>query len=230
MSDTSLRKLAVFPSVPQADQVRAALESQGVPAFVDGAHAGTALAHTGGVGVFVSARDLEQARQVLARTETPAPLDTAELPWYCGKCREMVDADFDVCWSCAEVRDNVEQPVPAEVANDDTWSDSGERGGLELPGPSANPYQSPMLGGALQPFRPAATSLVEETVWRAWRASVIGLVIFPIVMHVYSIMLLIHATGQGRFSAKVRRRFYWSWAIDAAAITGWALVLRVWLG
>jgi predicted nucleic-acid-binding Zn-ribbon protein len=30
--------------------------------------------------------------------------------WHCPKCREKIDDEFDVCWSCGTSRDGVEDP------------------------------------------------------------------------------------------------------------------------
>jgi hypothetical protein len=31
--------------------------------------------------------------------------------WMCGKCREMVESTFDVCWKCGTSKDGVEDPA-----------------------------------------------------------------------------------------------------------------------
>ncbi len=87
------------------------LEAEGLQSFIEGEHANLALSYVGsavgGVRLLVLDTDRQLALEVLNRAEEKAQ---GGEEWICGKCRETVDAGFDVCWSCGSDR-------PAPPAN-----------------------------------------------------------------------------------------------------------------
>lgn len=194
--DSELVQVASFGDVFEADQWRMLLEENGVATFIDGANAnammpyvGTAL---GGVRLLVASADQSRAAEIIG-TLRQQKSDGA--PWFCGRCREEVDAGFDTCWSCGRPRAEVEsQPAaplatPSEVASSEAAPDTD-------PAP--------------------ATSTAEALIARAWRAAVLGIVFLPGILHLYSLSLLIRTVSiEGELSPALARRFRQTCLADA---------------
>ena len=67
----------------------------------------------------------------------------------------------------------------------------------------------------------------EAMLLRAWRASILGLVFLPIVLHLYSMYLLIRAaTRADAFSADGKKRFYLAFSVNLLAAGLWSMVFR----
>ncbi len=230
-------KIASYANAVEAEHARAVLEENGVSAFVDGAAANTALSYVGtaigGVRVFVRAGDAEQAlgivENVLGETEASAA------SWFCGRCAETVDGTFDVCWSCGEARANVERPFP--VTPDVAPSKPGTEGDDEANRPAldnscydqSNPYASPITPETIAAPGDEDAQIspwAEALLLRAWRASILGLVFLPFVLHLYSMYLLAHAAmTTGRFSPDGEKRFYCAFGVNVVAGVVWGLVI-----
>jgi len=67
-----MKTLATVPDIARAHAIRLALEQEDIPAFVQGEYSPDIL--TGGVAVIVRDEDLERARAVLSRFESPLHL------------------------------------------------------------------------------------------------------------------------------------------------------------
>jgi hypothetical protein len=63
-----------------------------------------------------------------------------------------------------------------------------------------------------------------ELVDRAWRSSLVGYVTIPVLVHLYSISLLLQVRSQS-LSGQTRRRYVVAWLMDVLAIAfgGWAI-------
>ena len=65
MFESEYTKIASYPNAAEAEQIRNMLEENGIPAFVDGAHANTAMSFVGsalgGVKVFAAICDESDA-------------------------------------------------------------------------------------------------------------------------------------------------------------------------
>lgn len=224
--DSSLAQVASFENAFEAEQARAILEEHGMSAFIDGANANTTLSHVGtalgGVRLFVRLEDLAAAAELLdsfsAGSEKTGP------PWFCGNCQEEVDAGFECCWSCGRHREEVEQPFPptqsAPIPSAEEASDTSELPTVPVD-QAANPYVSPRSDRYLRSqidddalSDPEAEALLQ----RAWRASIIGIVLFPPLLHLYSMYLLIQAGMiTNDFSIAGRRRYYGAILVNLVA-------------
>jgi hypothetical protein len=217
-------------SAVEAEQIRSVLEEQGVPAFVDGANTNTLLSHVGtalgGVRVFVRADDVEEALEIIESS------GGASDPWYCGNCREMIEANFDLCWSCGNLRTDVEQPFPLVHGIKHDLGEAAEQEAAlpDLSGyDAANPYASPRAPAmATAPIEPAGeiSEEAEAMLLRAWRASIIGIVFLPFVLHLYSMYLLIRAASTTRaFTPQGEKRFYRAMAVNLLVGGTWGMIL-----
>ncbi len=230
MPSSELTQIASYANAVEADHVRAVLEDNGVTAFVDDATVHTALSYIGntlgGVKLLVRPADAERAMAIIDTLGgTP---DLASGDWFCGECEEMVDAGFEVCWSCGQARADVERPIPASAASHPVEPAGEFDHDVEIEADEVtdedrlNPYASPRVDTPPPkisadedlPINPEA----EDMVLRAWRASVFGLVIFPLIAHLFSMYLLIRASMMtSKFSPAGTRRFYLAFAINVVA-------------
>lgn len=202
MPKSDFVEIANFALETEALQFRSMLESHGIEAFADGTAAGTMLSYfgtaLGGIRLYVKADDVAAATEVLRSINQADATD--DEAWFCGECHEKVDAGFHVCWSCGQPRAEVELATPTS-------------GGLVF-----------------------ATAEVEDTssdgdedatLMRAWRASIIGLVFFPLFTHLYSMCLLIDVGMSGaELSGFGQKRFYLTLAINLLAVLFWGSMLR----
>lgn len=201
MPKSDFVEIANFALETEALQFRSMLESHGIEAFADGTAAGTMLSYfgtaLGGIRLYVKADDVAAATEVLQSINQADSV--ADQPWFCGKCHEDVDAGFHVCWSCGQPRAEVEQIAP----------------------PTSGESESPTT-------EPVDTSADEDaTLMRAWRASIIGLVFFPLFTHLYSMCLLIGVGMSGaELSGYGQKRFYLTLAINLFAVVFWGSMLR----
>jgi hypothetical protein len=238
MSRPELVKIAACANAIDAEQIRSRLEQHGIAAFLDGANANTALSHVGtalgGVRVLVRMTDAEQAAEIVAsaRRDSMASPD----PWYCGQCEEEIEGGFDICWSCGNARADVGRPLP--VTSDDQRLEParGADFGEVTPTPDydgyddANPYTPPITPDSASTQRAVAPELNKEAeamLVRAWRASIIGTIFLPIVLHFYSMYLLIRAANMTPvFSPSGRKKFYRAFAVNVVAGCLWGLAIH----
>jgi hypothetical protein len=218
---SDLSQIASYANAVEAEQMRAILEEHGVAAYVEGATVNTALSFIGntlgGVKLLVPKSDAEKAVAIIhtlgGASETPGG------DWFCGECEETVDAGFEVCWSCGQSRADVQRPFPATVAGQPTEPVGEPHHHVEIEPDDIteedrlNPYASPRDN--TPPPKISADEDIrinpeaEAMLLRAWRASVIGLVMCPLIIHMYSMYLLIRASMlTSTFSPAGTRRFY----------------------
>ena len=224
-----LVQVGVFFEELGAIQAKNWLETEGVIAGVEGGSVSTALSHIGsalsGVRLLVAEIDYDRARELLLRYgETNSPGTS----WYCGDCKETNEPSFDLCWSCGKTREEVGVPFPADESKPVESSGFTEISHAEIPAKidSNNPYQPPLVSEpaiSAQLDRPldAVTEQMEQTIQRAWRASVIGLFI-PIIpiplLQIYSILLLLRIDPEVPISQKAKRQFRWAWSLNILLI------------
>lgn len=219
------------------------LNHEGIPAFVEGANANSALyvgSALAGVKLLVAGEDQERARIALRQYHSEIPDRTA---WYCGDCEEFNEPSFDLCWSCGKNREEVETPGPtsshrrhSEAADDESVETEVSVAGVPQSIESGNPYQPPMVMMPAMPNRKPqldeqteAIEKTEEIIQRAWRASVLGLgLVFPIpILHAYSVMLLAGVDRDVPISSKSQRQFKLAWSINLILVLAICLVVSV---
>lgn len=209
MSPQKLVKCRIYATDFEAQQARSMLEAEGIQAYVEGSNAITTLSYVGsalgGVRLMVEKSEVERAERVLDATIQPA-----ELPaWQCPNCASQVDAGFAVCWKCGE-------DYAAGDATDE-FPDEGEPTGRAERLDSA-----PETMRSSHPAGVAPEHEFQETidlVNRAWRASIFGTVILPILAQLYSLFILFQALPNLAYlPAKWQFRFLAALALDVLAL------------
>ena len=110
----------------------------------------------------------------------------------------------------------------------DTWKGGDHRFPFAE---DTNPYRAPLASTVVADDPdPAAEAKhepeVEAMLLRAWRASVIGFFFLPLILHLYSMVLLMVALKRDpHFSPTGTRRFYQSWALNVVAGLVWGSVI-----
>ena len=209
MSESEFIEVANFALETEARQMQSLLESNGVPAFIDGATANTMMSYVGtalgGVRLLVKKSDVAAAAEILQTINHQDATDSG--PWHCGECGEDVDAGFDLCWACGRPRGEVGQASITPKATTETEPDDFFDDSLDI---ESNPAD-------------------EATLRRAWRTSIIGLCLFPVVTHLYSMYLLIRVSANGRqLSTRSQNLFYLTLAVNLIGGCVWGFVLKRW--
>jgi hypothetical protein len=194
------------PYLSMAEEMRLFLEQHDIIAVLDSTNMGALLPYLGtaiGVPVLVANADATRASELLEHRE-PSP--STGTPWYCGVCRVDVEPAFESCWSCGEARRDVEQPFP-----------SGRESAAEL---------------AATPLNTDGREKAETLIQRAWRVSIISIVMLPMVGHLYSLALLFESTGyRTQLGPEFRQLFRRTFLIDMFAIvafgTFFTLIFRL---
>lgn len=246
MTSRDLVEVANCANELEAEQLRGLLEEVGIAAFIDGAAVNTMMSHVGtalgGVRVLVESGHEQPARELVAS------LGSGGEPWYCCRCREQIEGNFDVCWSCGQPRSQVESPRPRapeadqpadEYAGDQSVQPAAsihvndarllraERGDYD----HANPYASPRAPQAVSRDEPDAVHPdAEAMLLRAWRAAIIGLLLLPVILQLYSMWLLIRAAMlTSVFTPEGQRRYYGAMALNVLGGGLWIALFRGWL-
>lgn len=238
MDENKFIKVATYANATDAEHIRNVLEANGISAFIDAAATNTALSYVGtalgGVRVFVRADDVQHAIEVIASDDDAS--NSGRAPWFCGSCEEEIEGSFDICWSCGEPREQVARPLPnsrkidhfkAGIAVDGTANaPTSFRRDLD----STNPYAALTATevARTQHDQPVAISQeAEDMLLRAWRASIIGIGLFPLILHFYSMYLLIRATMIAKdFSPDGNKRFYRAFVVNVIFGCVWTAFLR----
>lgn len=241
MPNLRLTKIDSFLTEFEAKAACNRLQEHGVEAYIEGAAGQTALSHIGpalsGVRLLVDQENAMLAKQILLDQ------DVADAgPWTCGTCFSEVDAGFEVCWKCGSLRSEAEwlpEEEEGELRPDElSYRGDGDESGEPDRSASDNPYQVPgsqMTEGqvtgaeASTVVYDAAVELQlqqEALVERAWKACILGLVILPVVAHLYALWVLLSATLiPAEFSRRAKTRFRMTLWISIAAILFCSLLL-----
>jgi hypothetical protein len=226
-----------FENAAEAYAAKHRLEADGIAAIVTDEAVGNWLGYMGtaigGIKVQVAEADVARSREILFTR--PVASDAA--PWRCRRCQELVQGDFELCWSCGGEREEVEDPdfspepkpdqEPAEamLADDDVANAPPPSADIANAGGQPNPY----LAGNL----PAATLAghevvvgpggeeIEAMVTRAWRASVLGIFLCPtlLLVNFYSAWLLLQVSlSQEELSPSAALRYRLAWAVNFLAV------------
>ena len=231
MSDLQL--LETVSLAYEAEHLQQVLASAGIEAFVEGLHGSNAFgmnALMGSIKIKVRPADLPRARQALSEA-----FNSVGREWYCGQCQETNEASFDICWQCGGERSQVEAeppqaiaPEPVALKPEDLRSQhpvSKESSSSPYAPPLSEPVRSPQE--SFNEHVPAAVqSEYEDTIERGYRASILGLVTLPGILHIYSFVLLLGALSlPAQTTAKLSWRYTLAMTINLIVFlaAGWLL-------
>ena len=238
MARSEFVQIGSYATEVEANYVCSLLNEQGIQAFVDGAASNTMMSYVGtalgGVRLLTSADSAAAAIEFLAGLEddTPAP----EGQWFCGECKETIDANFEICWACGKERGIVEAPAPKFEHEIDQTIDVGLDNEIVVgrpTAPSSNPYVPPGVSGsaAMENVTASSSDDIDAMVLRAYRASLFGFVLIPVVTHAYSLYLLLSLAGpQANMSAKSNRLWYVAFAITTLGCIIWIALFLLLMG
>lgn len=231
MNDLQLLETVSLPY--EAEHLQQVLESAGIEAFVEGMYGSNTFgmnALMGSIKIKVRPSDLPRARQALMEA-----LNNVGREWYCGSCQEMNEASFDICWQCGGERSLVEAE-PAQTPQPDLVTVKPED--LLSPHPLTTAYNpAPYAPPSTEPTRfshdalnesipTAVQSEYEDAVERAYRASILGLVTLPGILHIYSFVLLLGALSlPATTTTRLSWRFTLAMTLDLIVFLagGWLL-------
>ncbi|RMF36968.1 MAG: DUF2007 domain-containing protein [Planctomycetota bacterium] len=219
-----------------AHTVRNRLEAQGIPAVVEGADSQTMLSYIGpalgGVKVLVPSERASEAHAIL-REEVSAA-EPSVPAWTCPRCYSQVDAGFELCWNCGAACPELE---PSAEASSEGTTAEGPPESVSSPSTALDGAPGDPRGAAnttatvetrVATELPDEQALHEAVLESAWRAAIIGLCLLPVIAHAYSLMLIAwHAPSLTDLPAAPRRKLIATVIIDAAALVGGALLLRL---
>jgi rubrerythrin len=270
-----------FTQVLAAQQAKALLEEEGVPAFLLGDITGGSLPglgdHIGGFEIQVAQADAERAYEILEEGLGEDDLDAIREPgadelgaWTCSLCGGSVGATYTACPSCGtptnaiqvkgaistvpRTRRRVEEP-PATPLEEDAGKEDRAQGWTCLRcqavvsyefsvcqscGATSEAVQSrddaltlpPALTGPdidQEDLSPEALQrrFADDLARRALRSALIGLLICPPLLHLYSGYLLLRlAFLPGDLSSYARWRALLAFLIDVPVLLLIGLLLR----
>jgi hypothetical protein len=239
-----MKRIASFDTDFEANCAKQYLEQQGIAAQIEGATSAATLSIAssaiGGAKLFVEVGNASRATAALSELRTAS--STGDQDWWCRRCRVEVDAGFGCCWNCGQDRDVIGEKItdnlsanqsPTAIVN--KGDESVFDGSLVPAGPASdNPYAAPLtlesaaVVAAKDPH--IDFEAADELITRAWRASIVGLLLCPVLLHLYSGYLLILASrASSSFSPRSTRLFYVTAAVDLVAGCLGALVYQHWL-
>lgn len=234
MPTSEFLKIASYANAADADHLKAVLQDHGVRAFVDGGDLQTSLSYIGsalgGVHVIVRSVDAEKAIEIKEELSQESHEPVGD-PWFCGECEEVINAGFQVCWSCGSDRSDVEATMPeaAELEEEGDVEAALPESNESLPDKAhfdeANPYASPQTKAA-PGERPVPSDEINEEaeaiVLRAWRASILGLTFVPILANIYSMFMLFSALKHSsHFTAEGNWRFNAAFLLNMLSGVAW---------
>lgn len=232
--ETSRAVLRGYADRVEAETIRIRLAAAGIPAFVTGTDAATALGLGGAatwrmVRVEVPVEDYVRATLLLE--EDQRRIRQAG-PWICNRCREQNEAAFEVCWSCAKPRskDDLRGRIDKEPGYGE---DVGLESVISVDSPSVptpddrNPYRPVLFDQDTSPRAPhrrqdqGGTEQTRESVIRALRAAIVATILFPPLLNLYSIHLLLSVNVDAYREPGLRNRIIIAWCINLLTLPAW---------
>ena len=216
----------------EAESLRIRLAEAGIRAVITGTDMETALS-LGGAGTMrlvrleVATEDAERATLILAEDER---LARTAGPWICSRCREQNEATFEICWSCSKRRSDDDQQeqadssahqaamTPTTTPQTPPSHDSSEE--TESVNPDQSSFAEPDdASEAILTANDERIGTLDEDVLRAFRAAVIGAIVFPPLVSFYSLYLLIRLPADAYSKRKLQVALIW--ILNLVLIASW---------
>jgi Putative prokaryotic signal transducing protein len=193
--------VATFEKAAEAQLARNQLAEEGIDAFLEGAETAVMFVSPGGVKLQVATDDELRARAILGQRRK----------WPEKPVHDDYGLDKEV--SKTAIRGRRFEPGRDDDSQDKVTSKTGIR---------ARPFDVDDEDEELP------ESAADATARRAWRSAVIGLLIFPPILHVYSLWQLLQIPAEeGPLSDVGKRSLCLAVALDAAVFGTMALI---WIG
>jgi len=197
------------------------LADHGIAAVLDGEATASTFGNFGpamDARLLVPTTDLARAKSLISDIEAEL-LRGSGAPWFCGPCQEEVAGTFDYCWSCNKAREEVEDTsVDLTTKSDEHFESRGSS-------PSVNNFDecNPYAAGqhANEVSSRTFSEDDKEQVTRAFRAAIVGLFFLPIMMSLYSAMLLATVPASKEWPAETTRKYYQTWVVNVLALLLW---------
>ncbi len=211
----------------EAESIRTRLDAAGILAVINGAdvhiafsYFGTAL---GGVKLEVAPEDYDRAVQLLEEDASKASILG---PWICRACKEQNEATFEICWNCKKPRDEDDRQGRGEEQEKqaDPTVDPATAGQATATIRDSNPYRPVLLESetADLPATAETDSELDDAVRRAYVGAIVGTVILPPLLNLYSVWLLFFSRAwPAHRDPRYRRRLAITWAFNAVSIALW---------
>lgn len=208
--DDDMITIGTFGDPTEAEVVKNLLVAEGIPAFVTGGESGGLFAGMGGqfglVRLLVAESDRERALAILDEKPEEEPEGEAE--------SEPSTAIKTPDWAREPAgKEETRGQAEIQAAPGIRETSSADEGVRELSAAKEGPDDEDedevqVAWGA------------EDYAARAWKASVIGLLVFPPLLHVYSVYCLMRAFSTGEpLSPKGMRNVYAALVFDVVALT-----------
>jgi hypothetical protein len=190
--------IATFLTPEDAQVARLALQSEGIPSYLEGAefvgnlwYLGNA---TGWVKLQVEKTFEHRAREIFSEEAKEAAIAVMRR---CPSCGEEVPGNFAVCWACQTPMD------AAPAAKIESSASETEV--------SSQPHESNLSIADYPPKYIEGDALA----WRAFLIAMIGLLLCPPIFQLYSFFqILVIYSLEMPLSYKGKRHYYWALLID----------------
>jgi hypothetical protein len=212
--------VATFVDPTEAELVKGRLEGEGIPVLLSGEMSAQVLVGfgqtVGGIRLQVPAEHADRARQILAsdqeevirrKREQGIPLTAdGRAAWVCPGCRAHVDQSIEICPACGTVAPARPAPLSAGAA---------EQAPGQIEGEDDDEAVSP-------------TAVGDRLADRAFRAALLGLIVCPPLLQLWSAWVLWKLARYGSgVSDAVRWKVYVAAVIDALVLIPVVLLLLV---
>jgi membrane protease YdiL (CAAX protease family) len=128
-----MRRLYSAQNALEAQELRLFLGAHGIRSEVCGDNSpletGFSFTPASAPSIYVAEQDLETAEALIQQYRTKAPTAVARSRWTCSQCGRKIEAQFDACWGCENLRDDATiVELPAIAADDHSLPDSATDG------------------------------------------------------------------------------------------------------
>jgi hypothetical protein len=231
MRDAVLSELQAYPDRFQAQAIQNRLAAAGIRAIVTGTDAASAFGMGGApasrsVRIEVAIEDLSRARLILQQDKQRAAHSVA---WTCGECGEENEATFDICWRCNSPQLVAEtDPMPKQPLVSDPEPITIEEYSTRPVASDGNPYQPVLVGDQIRAAVAVGTDEFSEAelradVRRAFLSSIVGWLVFPPLVSLYSVYRLLHLPNKMPEDLVLRGQVTAAWFFNLAALILWPL-------
>ncbi len=214
----------------EAETIRIRLATDKIPVLITGTDPNVALSLGGAptsrpVRVEVMRSDLERADTLLKQDHLRAKRDDT---WICRRCHEQNESTFDVCWCCNKIheeatangRENLDSGNPEATGKPRTQVDQrSHQPQLKAETTSTRQQKSLIHKQPLITQTDQVEERQRESLSRCARSAVVGLLLFPPALNLYSIYLLLNLEPTVYRNADTRLRVLSIWIFNAAVVS-----------